>query len=81
MGDIVGDFLEAPHQGLDPVQHLVQIMRQAIEFIAAACDRNSARKIAAHDGAGGFGHCIDAAQDPTRDEETADQSEHDHRRR
>ena len=34
-------------------------------------------QVAAHDGAGGLGHGVDAAQHPPRDEEAADQSEHD----
>ena len=78
VGDIVGNFLQPHHQGLDPLQHGVEIFREPVEFVAAASDRQPAAQIARHDGLRGAGHGIDPPQHPPRDEDAAAKAEHDH---
>ena len=77
VGDVVGDFLQAHHQRLDPLQHGVEIFRQPVEFVAAAPDRQPLAEIARHDALGGAGHGVDAPQHPPRDEDAAAEPEHD----
>jgi len=77
VGDVVGNFLQAHHQGFDPLQHGVQIFRQPIQFIAAAPDRQPPAEIARHDTLGGAGHGVDTAQHPPRHKNAAAQTEHD----
>ena len=77
MGDVVGDFLQPHHQGLDPLQHGVEVFRQTIEFVAAAPDRQPAGEIAGHDALGGAGHGVDPVQHPPRHEDAAAEAEHD----
>jgi hypothetical protein len=42
MRDIVGHLFQSAHQSFDPIQHGIDGMRQAVEFIAAAGDRQTA---------------------------------------
>ena len=77
MGDIVGDFLEAVHQRLDPLQHGIEVFREAIEFVAAAPDRQASGEVAGHDALGGAGHGVDPLQHPPRHEDAAADAEHD----
>ena len=77
VGDIVGDFLQPHHQGLDPLQHGVEVFGEAIEFVAAASDRQPAGEIAGHDALGGAGHGVDPLQHPPRHEDAAADAEHD----
>ena len=78
MRDIVGNFLQAAHQRLDALQHDVEIFGQPVEFVAGAGDRQPPAEIAGHDGAGGFGHGVDAAQHAAGDEQPAGKTEHEH---
>ena len=78
VGDVVGDFLQPHHQRFDALQHGVEIFRQAIEFVAAAPDRQPPAEIARHDALGGAGHGVDAPQHPPRDKDAAAEAEHDH---
>ena len=77
MRDIVGHFLEAVHQGLDPLQHEIEIDRQPVEFVAGTGHRQPLAEIAGHDAAAGLGHSIDAAQHATRHEQAAGKAEND----
>ena len=77
VGDVVGDFLQARHQRLDPLQHGVEVFRQTIELVAAAPDRQPSREIAGHDALGGAGHGVDPPQHPPRHEDAAADAEHD----
>ena len=77
VGDVVGDFLQARHQRLDPLQHGVEVFREPIEFVAAAPDRQPAGEIAGHDALRGAGHGVDPAQHPPRHEDAAAEAEHD----
>ena len=77
VGDVVGDFLQPRHQRLDPLQHGVEVFREAIELVAAAPHRQPPAEIAGHDALGGAGHGVDALQHPARDEDAAAEAEHD----
>ena len=72
--DIVGDLLQAAHQRLDALEHGVEVFRQPVEFVAGAGDRQPLAEIAGHDGAGGLGHGVDAAQHAAGDEQPAGQA-------
>ncbi len=65
------------HQRFDAFEHDVEVVGQTIEFVAGAGDRQPFAEIARHDGAGGFGHGIDAAQHAARDEQPAGKPQYD----
>ena len=80
MGDIVGYFLEAPHQGLDALEHGVEVIGEAVELVAGAGDRQTSGEIAAHDGLRRIGHGVDALEHAAADEESAGKPKHDDQR-
>ncbi len=53
MRDIVADLLDLAHQGLDAVQHLVQVFGNAVPFVMAAAQGDALVEAAGHDGATG----------------------------
>src|SRR6185312_17007659 len=77
MRDVVSNFLQAPHQGLDPFKHHIQVFGQTIQFIASARDWQSPPQIATHDRARRLCHCIDAAQNTAGDEEATSETQDD----
>ena len=77
VGDVVGNFLQPRHQRLDALQHGVEVFREAIEFVAAAPDRQPPGEVAGHDALGGAGHGVDPVQHPPRHEDAAAEAEHD----
>ena len=80
MRDVVGDFLQTPHQRFDALEHGIEVIGKPVEFIAGAGDRQSAGKIARHDHLRLLGHGVDAAEDAPADEEAAGETEHDDQR-
>ena len=80
MGDIVGHLLQAAHQRFDALEHGVDVVGEAVEFVAGAGNRQPAGKIAGHDGLRRSGHGIDAVEHPPADEETAGKAKHDDQR-
>ena len=76
MGDIVRHLLEAGHQRFDPLQHGVEIVRQPIEFVAAASHRQPAAEVALHDPSCGAGHGVDPAQHASRNEHATGEPQH-----
>ena len=81
MGDVVGDLLQPAHQRLDALQHGVEVLREPVELVAAAADRQPPGEIAGHDALRGPGHGVDALQHAARDEDAAAEPEHDHEQR
>jgi hypothetical protein len=77
MGDVVGHLLQALHQRLDALEHGVEVFGEAIELVAAAPDRQPPSEVTRHDALGGAGHGINPLQHPPRDENAADDAEHD----
>ena len=75
MGDVVGDFPHAAHQFADALQHQVEVLGEAVQFVPGAADPKAAVEIARHDGAGGLGHVVDALQHAARHEPAAEHAE------
>ncbi len=78
VGDIVGNFAHADHQPGDAGDHGVEVGRQPVELVAGAGQRQAARHVPVHDGAGARVHGIDAAQDAQRHDEAADEPHQHH---
>ena len=89
MGDIVGDLLQALHQGRDPIQHPIEGQRQAVEVVIGASDRHTARQVTADDRLRGAGdgrqppvdiaaqrEAAQDAQDDDSDERQAEAAHH-----
>src|SRR5258707_2569187 len=51
---------QAAHERLDALQHAVEIDGKPVELVAAADDRQPARKVSGHDSLRGAGHGFDA---------------------
>ena len=75
--NVIGDLLQTAHQGFDTFQHDGEFSPRR-SVIACACNRQSAAKVAMHNGAGGFGHGIDTPQHTASDKQTTDESKNDH---
>ena len=71
---------EATHQRLDALKHGVDVVGEAVELVAGAGDRQSAAKVAGHDGLCGACHRIDPLEHAPADKEPAGEPEHDHQR-
>src|SRR5262249_21635380 len=56
-------------QFLDARQHAIEVLRQAIELVAGAIERDALGEIAGHDGAAGVGNRLDAPQHAPADGE------------
>ena len=82
VSDVVGDFLQPVHQRLDALKHRIEIVREPVEFVAAAADRKPAAQVAGHDALRGAGHGVDPAQHAARHEDAAAKTEdHDDQHR
>ena len=68
VGDVVGHLAQGAHQLLDARQHGVEALRQAVELVAGAVERDAPGEIAGHDGAAGVGDGLDAAQHAAADQ-------------
>ena len=76
--DIVGDLAQSRHQLLDPRQHEVEALRQAVELVARAVHRQPPGEIAFHDGARGGGDRIDPGEQVAADQIAAADAEQRH---
>ena len=74
VGDVVGHLLHAAHQFADAVEHVVEVLREAVELVAGSGDLQPAAEIARHDVAGGLRHVVDALEHAARDEPAAERS-------
>ena len=75
MGNVVGDLAQALHEGVNPIQHLVQARRQQVEIVARAAGGNALRQIPGHDRLGRDADGFDAAEHARAHKDAADQPE------
>ncbi|GCC45880.1 hypothetical protein chiPu_0030129, partial [Chiloscyllium punctatum] len=61
------DLLDVAHQGLDAIQHQIEILGNAIPFVVTAAERDALVEAGEHDGAAGRIDRFDAADRPPRD--------------
>ena len=67
VGDVVGDLAQGRHQLLDAVEHGVEALRQAVELVAGAVERDALGEVAGHDRAARLGDGLDAPQHAAAD--------------
>jgi hypothetical protein len=60
VGNVVGDLAQALVQAFDAAEHSVQRVRQAVELVAGAADRQALGEIARHDLLACGRHAVDA---------------------
>jgi len=75
MGDVVGHLAHAHHEPLDLFEHLVEVLRQVIEFVTAALHGNAPRQVTRHDLAAGSVDGLKAPEHVSADPDTTDDAE------
>src|SRR5689334_474191 len=77
MSNVARDLAEAVHQGLDAIEHLVEVLRKLIELISGAAHRHPIAKSAIDDRSSGAIHRVDPAQKASAQRRSADNGEED----